>query len=529
MFTSSQQAESDVLGADLAELDHEIDTLMTKRARIRYRYNQLRARTSVLPPETLSIIFQHVCDLQVSESTDLKDDRRPIAISSVSVHWREVARSTPAIWNRLCVRVKHADCASEGGFNLLKLYYKNSGNQLMDLQLSIREDDGLDDEENRPLGVLIRRNDPSVVDIFQFLLSDHPTKLRALFFNDFSLNWSYHFVGNIDRTIGLPNLERIHIGWSEDIEHDHDWAEPLYLATCLLPKLHDISLARAAPNFLIPHSQITDLHLEDIAIDYCVYVMNLCTSASECHIFYPLPPAEPDAEVPTAPVTLTKTTCLGWAFGMERWDLAFLTHYTFPSLLRFRYEDQSSDGLEDDFSITDQDLRLQQKNFLSRCPKLQVFERVADSFHNWNFNALRDDLPSHVEEIYLRRVEYGEAEAILRGLIRDSDASMETFPRLKALEIQGDFWNGLVHFLFPRLIKMLESRRRPLEEKYKDHFLLEEITLKWDPEPKERPSYLNDEQRIQLQEMVDKGLKVTTSSNLRSGERVWPTTQVVST
>lgn len=522
MSSSSQQDEVDILGGQLAKLDDEIGTLMTKRAKIRCRLNQFRARTSVLPPEALSIIFQYACDLP--ETANLDDDHRPVAITSVSVHWREVAQSTPSIWNRLCLNLKNAKYASEAAFNLLQLYFKNLGGQPINLRLSLPENSGnrvLGDEDKHDGAATAESSDIPISSIFQFIIKDHPNKLRALFINLFSLEWSNLFIQNINPSVGLPNLNKIHIGWQQDIIHNHNWKEPLPLQASLVPRLTDVSLTMASPSFQLPHAQITDLHLEDVAIDYCLHIINLCTSATECHIFYPQPPDDSEAEPPENAITLNSTSCLGWAFGLQKWDVAFLKHYTFPSLQRFRCEDQGPDGLEDDDSTTEEEMRTLQRKFLSRCPKLTVYERAADSFINWELNDLCDDLPDTVEELYLRRVEAVELDGCVNRLTRGADCTMEVFPHLKILELQGNFRYQFPDHAFSGLIGMVESRRRPLDEKYKDRFLLEELSLKWGTEIKPPPPPLTEDQEARLQELVNGGLKVTTTRDVQDEYRVW--------
>jgi hypothetical protein len=373
MNSPSQQEEPDILETQLAELDREIDTLKTKRAKVRTRFNRFRARTSVLAPETLSIIFQYACNL--SDIASIDDDHRPVTISSVSVHWREVAQSTPSIWDRLFVNLKHPKHASVAAFSLIQLYYKHLGSQCINLRLWLHS--SWEDDEGQVPNVPIQS-------VFQFILTDNPTKLGALFINQFSLEWSELFINCIHSDIGLPALNRIYIGWSRRISYNHSWDDSsvLPLKAALVPKLTFVTLGQASPNFLIPHKQITNLHLEDIPVDYCLEVITRCPNASECHIYYPQPASDPDMEPPARPVMLTRTTCLGWSFGMEAWDVAFLKYYTFPALERFRCENQGDLDFYDEHP-PEEDTRVLQRQFLSRCPKLTVYERAAELFINW--------------------------------------------------------------------------------------------------------------------------------------------------
>jgi hypothetical protein len=418
----------------------------------------------------------------------------------------------------------------------MQLYFKNLGNQTISLRLDlpteyydaknpVQDLDRLDGEQtvptSSPAGSIVPINT-----IFQFIIKEHPKKLQQLYINEFSLEYLPLFIGNIDSSVGLPNLKKLHIAWYQGAPNGHDWDNDLPpLPTALVPRLTDISLGQNSPGFSIHYGQLTDISLEYIAVDRCMEIITLCSTVSECHIFYPSPPSDWAKEVPTKPVTLSHTTCLGWAFGFQKWDVAFLKLFTFPALKRFRCEDQDENGFQVDQNIAeeDRDIRQLQRRFLSRCPKLTVYERAAETFSNWTFWQLCDDLPDTIEELYLRNVEVSETARISAVLSRGDDWRMEIFPQLKILELQGKFWHNMSSLL-PDIVTMLESRRRVLPEQYKNQARLEELYLKWNTEDETPPKQLTEVQKAQLQDFVNEGLKVTTI-DAEGNDMIWsPTT-----
>jgi hypothetical protein len=405
---------------------------------------------------------------------------------------------------------------------MMRIYFEHLANQSIYLRLNLPEDHeenlpDAEDEEN----VSFKSSNIAISSVFQFILKEHPTRLRALFINEFSREWSTLFIQHMDFTAGLPNLEWIHIGWNQAIYLDGVWNEEhTPLPATLVPRLTKLSLAQTTSTFLIPSDHITNLHLEDIAIDRCFEVIVLCTNIVECRII-PHSASDPDKEPPSDPVTRSRTTCLGWAFGLEDWDIAFLKYFTFPALERFRCEDQGSDGFED--SDIGENIRLLQKQFLSRCPRLTVFERVAEESVNWSLQELCDDLPNTIEELYIHYFKI-EAEDVFSKLARGDDWSTGKFPRLMVLELEGEFWNEMGK-AFPSLVTMLESRRRPIPEQHRNHARVERVELRCSTEDQIVPNELTEEQKDRLQGFVNEGLRLTTSGP--QGKRIiWSPTRL---
>lgn len=65
-----------------------------------------------LPPETLSLIFQHACSQRQREGPPMGLDAAKrdgyffvLVLCAVSVQWRQIARSTPQLWDIIYIEV----------------------------------------------------------------------------------------------------------------------------------------------------------------------------------------------------------------------------------------------------------------------------------------------------------------------------------------------------------------------------------------------------------------------------------------
>lgn len=115
-----------------AEL-HQSDA---RRGTLFRRLNVLQSRTSVLPPEMLSLIFQHFC---ASCEPPTKYRLPPILLGSVSHAWRQVAWLTPQLWVSLFIR-SISDVGRKRSAELLALYLANARNISITVSISFFND-----------------------------------------------------------------------------------------------------------------------------------------------------------------------------------------------------------------------------------------------------------------------------------------------------------------------------------------------------------------------------------------------------
>jgi hypothetical protein len=100
----------DHLYAKIQSLDQSVAALSKQRARLLQELNGIRPLISTLPRETLSLIFQFVCQPPAFGGVSWKKTSAPedttrdwyfmySVLSDVSTYWRETLMSTPQLWN----------------------------------------------------------------------------------------------------------------------------------------------------------------------------------------------------------------------------------------------------------------------------------------------------------------------------------------------------------------------------------------------------------------------------------------------
>ncbi|KAF8162751.1 hypothetical protein B0H34DRAFT_650704 [Crassisporium funariophilum] len=87
------------LESEMVSIETMMGLLIQRRALVRRKINAL-SPTARLPPEILTEIFQVTCQ-RVTESEASNVRITPLFLGSVCKGWREIAWSTPLLWNRL--------------------------------------------------------------------------------------------------------------------------------------------------------------------------------------------------------------------------------------------------------------------------------------------------------------------------------------------------------------------------------------------------------------------------------------------
>ncbi len=122
------------IAEELTRVGDHVHQLLRLQAALRRRRNQHRSLIYILPPELLEVIFLLMCSSERASWRKFGDPTsQVIVLSSVSSHWRQVALSTPSLWEtaRLVVR----KCTSESKAALLQHHLDRARNLalLMDL------------------------------------------------------------------------------------------------------------------------------------------------------------------------------------------------------------------------------------------------------------------------------------------------------------------------------------------------------------------------------------------------------------
>ncbi|KAF5351879.1 hypothetical protein D9756_007680 [Leucocoprinus leucothites] len=438
--------EIECLSAELDQLDLEINSLQAKRAKLRSRLNQLRAPTSFLPPETLSLIFQHACELP--DNIDGDDPHFPVVLGGVSTHWREAVWSTSSLWTALAISVKHARYASANVLSLLKLYFENIGARLLSIRLFVPEE-AEDGDESTVHGA----GDVAIDELFDLLFQNRKI-IKKLLCDYMWHRWWFTISSRLftlfqesDATV-FPNLEHIHLGITDDspeslwISSEDDTS----ISHRLAPKLVHVSLMTSLPAFPLPLGQLTVLILEYLPIDQCMNFLKQCPNLTDYHCSKPREPSDLEPSLET-PLVLERMECFGWSFGFSKRDYALYTKVQFPAIMRFKIEGRREEQ-ENDSYIPFSELCAAQKQFWPKLTTLEDLERESNHVSHTGARHLLECLPSSVEELHLWDVGEEEGELIWDLLTCDKPDQENRLPRLVMITIIGDYVDNL-HFYLP--------------------------------------------------------------------------------
>lgn len=313
------------LNDTLAKLEIEIERLIQKRTLLRRQLNELVSSTRKLPAEVLSEIFRlTACVPNLREPQlyylKLKD---LLGIGTVCSQWREVAWSAASLWTTCLLEM-------------------------------IKREDGFGDVprggRSIPLTKLVLRNTRYAPVSVRINLAELSPEFAHLLFTEHRAH-----IGALRVTMPDEGVE----GWEllcSVFESSYDWPclKELWLeASDFLPLegplfrvsqgLHYARRSFDATPWNIPSNQITVLHLRNIPIDQCLYLLFQCSSLAEYHCidagrsskFY-----EPIVILPHSqrPVSLPSIKIFCWKqhghWWKEKWSLLLYTSFRFPGLKR---------------------------------------------------------------------------------------------------------------------------------------------------------------------------------------------------
>lgn len=510
-----KQSEVDLLTAEIGKLNRQIEPLLGKRARLLRRLNDLQAYTSVLPLETLALIFEYACALPPTIHDD--DPHFPVVLGGVSTHWREVAWSTPPLWTALAITLTSAHVAPIAAISLLRLYLENAGRHCLSVRVHISDE--VDDEDDAGPSCGPESGQVPIAELFHLMLRS-PERIKEMFCDYFCFRWWSLVSAAINDTTVFHNLEYLHLGIPLDapetpaIEGEiEDSSESLL--TRRAPRLHHVSLLAGIPPMPLPLKQVTTLSLESIPIDKCMGLLKHCPSLTDYHCRRPLEASGSERPLQSS-LNLKHVECFGWTFGFSEWDLALFNHVQLPAVERFKCENQHMDSTCDEV-VSFAELIAAQKRFFSIQSSLADFERSSAHARNTSACCLPETLPSSIEDLHFLDVNEVEGEEVCRLLTLKENSQENILPRLSMLTIIGTFTNNLQSAMSQGyFMEMINSRREGPEEKWKNYTRLGCVYLgcKRNEGPGElRTHDLSVDQEAELQAFVNSGLRIVTADS----------------
>ncbi|KAF5353312.1 hypothetical protein D9756_007962 [Leucocoprinus leucothites] len=179
------------------------------------KLNDIRSMTKLLPPEILSLVFQHACppykvgltnpivwSLDTPREAEWEEPeplyRFLFILAGVSHYWRQVVFSTPELWKAVSMKISgtNVDLCAE----VLATFLKNVGEFPFSVDLDFTS--SLPPPE--------RDNQPGFKAIHNLIFVSYPQKISFIRLASPAVKWLEHFGEE------FTNLEEIHLKWSQD-------------------------------------------------------------------------------------------------------------------------------------------------------------------------------------------------------------------------------------------------------------------------------------------------------------------------
>lgn len=454
--SASLSAESQSVNAALQKIEADISNLEVLRIEFRRRKNDLDALTSVLPTETLSTIFEAVCELP--EGSPYHHTCYPLVLASVCSRWQKIVYSTPSLWQGLQLRLYHPGRTSRMSLTLLRSYVQ----RLRALPLSLRVSCNPTARHKH----LSRADISPVDDLFEIILEECPEKLGSLVLNNVPRGWWALLPSVPSLSAKFPRLERVAFSWSE--KYRDPPIEPFQKH--MVPRLKSVSLCGERLPINLPWDQITILELKNMNVWQCIKLLSQCPLLEEyrCQGALLSTVQGQGFDVMREVKIYPHMKHVSWHFGLVGWDIVLMEHVQFPNLrtmswLKHSYGSSFLDTAENFGGVS---YPLIRQRFMSKPQSLTVFK---GSLSLWSIEELFKTLPRTLQELYLTD---GHGTATLDTFrlltLSDDEPNTNIFPNLRILSTpflcppQPNDCNSATVAL-----KMLQSRREGPSEKWK--------------------------------------------------------------
>lgn len=426
----SVEEEIEFINRESERLDDHIRQLCEKRAQLRRRLNDIQSSARVLPPETLSIIFQHAC--ASSNAPSPIEYRRQINVSplirfgAVCSLWRQTVWSTPALWTTIiadvCLKTAKSNVA------ILDICFRNVGTLPLSLDLCFLEEDLLSWGDT-PIPI-----QPITDLVFN---RENAEKVRSLRLQDPPRGW-IRLLSNG----GFENLEVFQLKGVTSAVNG------LNITLPNLPGVHRLSVGDMWHNITIPSADtITTLDLPNTSIGVGVGIFIQCTNLIECHFHVDNPDFTIEGAAINSPVTFSRLTRLTWPFSVGRSNESLFRHIRLPVLQQLRL----SCPLRDSFPPATLDAL---QGFLSRLPStLSVLELDRWSCPGDNIRRLFMQLPSSIKELSLIDCFQSFTPNLLRALTPEQ-GGVNSLPILEKL-----YMSSVLKACLPFIVEMVERRQ----------------------------------------------------------------------
>ncbi len=230
----------------LRQLDDAARDITDKRVVLLRRLDVLEAKTSVLPPETLSLIFKYACvpreiptKYGLPLGKDYSRERKflPVFLGSISHTWRQVAWSTPELWTELSLTIPSGKATKFAP--LLDLFLSNVRGLPITLHMTIGSQYPAKFEEDPLARVFFKEGNLGKIGVLT--LSGAPTTWLEHFDGAFSQLTDFCLDGGSGLPVSFP-----------------------FLANA--PNLRKLSLTEFHGSLKIPGPLLTTLTLENVSI-----------------------------------------------------------------------------------------------------------------------------------------------------------------------------------------------------------------------------------------------------------------------
>ncbi|XP_006462269.1 hypothetical protein AGABI2DRAFT_119128 [Agaricus bisporus var. bisporus H97] len=280
------------------------------------RLNSIQSLIRFVPPELLSIIFQHASPFPYCVFAQNRGERRlfHLVLRSVSNHWYGIVQSTPELWNYVSFSLRWA--TEKSCEQYLKLCLDNSGGLPLTIDLGRRPE---------PTGSPACALSPAL----ENMIVRNSHRIRSLGLCYLPIQWVESVLPK------MSQLSALDLRWWKWRDVDPNLS--LQISSTNLHRLSIFGPSRRVGIELPARSSITHLTFNRIPIDVCMGFLIECQNLVEFHSISPYFPVQDTfptiTQLPLVHKCLIKFT---WhlldSSRLFRWTFFLLKHIHVPAL-----------------------------------------------------------------------------------------------------------------------------------------------------------------------------------------------------
>ncbi|KAF9446147.1 hypothetical protein P691DRAFT_225406 [Macrolepiota fuliginosa MF-IS2] len=390
-----------------------VEDLITKlhhqRSVLLQHLNEIQSPISILPPETLSVVFQYASPKPRFEEVSQFIAPRQFTLGAVSVLWRQTLLSTPSLW--AAVELDILPNMMDKRSSLLRAFLIHSGD--LPLSIGLRYHNPTASHHTREPEFLISPTvDPILYENAHRIRGLHLSKAHSPW-----INYIPHLTNLVDLTLSIQSaLNRT----PSDLILDNVPCSQLILSSF-----------RARVQLY--WSAITILHLSLIPIDVSLELLVKCTNLLEYKVVSPIQAAASGAAfaIPNYIFVLPRLEVFQWVVDLHRpIDIAMLRFIQMPALRRLVWVTANTHaaipGIPESAKV-----------FFDRLPMTLTTLEIR-STHVWTdgsvFDHLHDEL--RIENLVISSCVGDFPRHVLRRLSSSGGGSMR-LPQLKSISFVG--------------------------------------------------------------------------------------------